>query len=167
MEAPAFPSSEAPAMEESATDSPIQTSQESPIPPEEDLEPTFIQPETGTDAPEEDTAADPEVLQWPRMEVVEKGEGTVGRAENDTATFSAATMLSGDGEAEHGAPAYLRLLDADSELDYQYDMAEAYLPVSPDPLRSTQLVAIRNPHLLSFPLLPNFFHITLHLLTRD
>ncbi|CDQ60089.1 unnamed protein product [Oncorhynchus mykiss] len=46
-------------------------------------------------------------------------------------SFSATTVLSGDGEAaEHfpSASAYPRLLDADSELDYQYDSADIFLP---------------------------------------
>ncbi|TVK90497.1 Plexin-B1 [Bagarius yarrelli] len=46
-----------------------------------------------------------------------------GVAENDTTSFSAATVLSGDGELDHAAPGYPRLLDVDSETDYQYDMA--------------------------------------------
>ncbi|XP_053539634.1 plexin-B1 isoform X2 [Ictalurus punctatus] len=45
-------------------------------------------------------------------------------AENDTTTFSAAAVLSGDGELDHASPSYLRLLDVDSETDYQYDMAD-------------------------------------------
>ncbi|XP_061793817.1 plexin-B1 isoform X1 [Nerophis lumbriciformis] len=47
-------------------------------------------------------------------------------AENDTATFSAATVLSGDGEVDHASPAYHHLVD--TELDYQYDPADAFLP---------------------------------------
>ncbi|XP_048858372.1 plexin-B1 [Brienomyrus brachyistius] len=46
-------------------------------------------------------------------------------AENDTASSAAAVLLSGDGEMDHGSPAYLRLLDPDSEPDYQY---EPFLP---------------------------------------
>lgn len=53
----------------------------------------------------------------------------VGMDENDTTTFSAATVLSGDGEVYHASPGYPHLLDVDSETDYHYDMAE--LPVSP------------------------------------
>ncbi|KAK5933376.1 hypothetical protein CgunFtcFv8_013863 [Champsocephalus gunnari] len=49
-------------------------------------------------------------------------------SENDTATFSAATVLSGDGEVDHAPPSYPHLLDTDSELDYQYDSADAFLP---------------------------------------
>uniref|UniRef100_A0A8C7C6A2 Plexin-B1 n=1 Tax=Oncorhynchus kisutch TaxID=8019 RepID=A0A8C7C6A2_ONCKI len=49
-------------------------------------------------------------------------------AENDTSVaFSATTVLSGDGEAAEHSPsasAYPRLLDADSELDYQYDSGD-------------------------------------------
>ncbi|XP_041835731.1 plexin-B1 isoform X2 [Melanotaenia boesemani] len=50
--------------------------------------------------------------------------------ENDTATFSAPTVLSGDGEVDHSLPSYSHLIDTDSELelDYQYDPADAFLP---------------------------------------
>uniref|UniRef100_A0A8D3E4K5 Plexin-B1 n=1 Tax=Scophthalmus maximus TaxID=52904 RepID=A0A8D3E4K5_SCOMX len=64
--------------------------------------------------------ADSEVLLWPDEEVDVHAEGAV-QSENDTATFSAATVLSGDGEVDHAPPSYPRLLDTDSELDYQYD----------------------------------------------
>lgn len=71
---------------------------------------------------------EPEVLLWPREEV----EDTA--VENDTSTtFSAASVLSGDGEAaDHflSGSAYPQLLDADSELDYQYDSSDTFLPVS-------------------------------------
>uniref|UniRef100_A0A7N8XWX9 Plexin-B1 n=1 Tax=Mastacembelus armatus TaxID=205130 RepID=A0A7N8XWX9_9TELE len=60
----------------------------------------------------------PEVLLWPKEDVDVHAEGAV-QSENDTATFSAATVLSGDGEVE--PPSYPHLLDTDSELDYQYD----------------------------------------------
>ncbi|XP_045079683.1 plexin-B1 isoform X1 [Coregonus clupeaformis] len=73
-----------------------------------------------TDA--EGQGAEPEVLLWPREEV---------EAENDTTTFSAASVLSGDGEAADLfllASAYPQLLDANSELDYQYDSSDAFLP---------------------------------------
>lgn len=63
--------------------------------------------------------------------LMEKGdvlsEGVV-QSENDTTTFSAATVLSGDGEVD--TPSFPHLLDIDSELDYQYDPADAFLPVS-------------------------------------
>nr|XP_019942028.1 PREDICTED: plexin-B1-like [Paralichthys olivaceus]XP_019942030.1 PREDICTED: plexin-B1-like [Paralichthys olivaceus]XP_019942031.1 PREDICTED: plexin-B1-like [Paralichthys olivaceus] len=72
-------------------------------------------------------AADPEVLLWPTEEVDVPAEGAV-QSENDTATFSAATVLSGDGEVDQAAPSYPHLLDTDSELDYQYDSADAFLP---------------------------------------
>lgn len=73
--------------------------------------------------------ADSEVLLWPDEEVDVHAEGAV-QSENDTATFSAATVLSGDGEVDHAPPSYPRLLDTDSELDYQYDQADIFLPVS-------------------------------------
>ncbi|XP_035487419.2 plexin-B1 isoform X2 [Scophthalmus maximus] len=71
--------------------------------------------------------ADSEVLLWPDEEVDVHAEGAV-QSENDTATFSAATVLSGDGEVDHAPPSYPRLLDTDSELDYQYDQADIFLP---------------------------------------
>uniref|UniRef100_A0A8D0CNG4 Plexin-B1 n=1 Tax=Scleropages formosus TaxID=113540 RepID=A0A8D0CNG4_SCLFO len=49
------------------------------------------------------------------------------KADNDTAPFSAATVLSGDGDAESVAQAYPRLLDSDSEPDYQYDSYGSFL----------------------------------------
>ncbi|XP_035380151.1 plexin-B1 isoform X2 [Electrophorus electricus] len=65
--------------------------------------------------------------QVPRLpqEVLEVKD--VVTADNDTTAFSAATVLSGDGDLDHASPAYPRLLDTDSELDYQYDMADSYL----------------------------------------
>uniref|UniRef100_A0A667XNI1 Plexin-B1 n=1 Tax=Myripristis murdjan TaxID=586833 RepID=A0A667XNI1_9TELE len=66
-------------------------------------------------------AADPEVLLWPAEEKVDDQAEVATAPENDTSTFSAAAVLSGDGEVDHAPPAYPRLLDADSELDYQYD----------------------------------------------
>ncbi|XP_068568767.1 plexin-B1 [Cebidichthys violaceus] len=76
----------------------------------------------------------PEVLLWPKEEE-EEGEGeedvhaeSAVQSESNTATFSAATVLSGDGEVDHAPPSYPHLLDTDSELDYQYDPADAFLP---------------------------------------
>ncbi|XP_073324137.1 plexin-B1 [Pagrus major] len=70
---------------------------------------------------------DPEVLLWPKEETEVHAESAV-QPENDTATFSAATVLSGDGEVDHAPPSYPHLLDTDSELDYQYDQADGFLP---------------------------------------
>lgn len=73
--------------------------------------------------------ADSEVPLW-RKEAENYTEGAV-QAENDTATFSAATVLSGDGEVDRMSQSYPpQLLNADSELDYQYDSADGFLPVS-------------------------------------
>lgn len=72
---------------------------------------------------------DPEVLLWPKEKTEAHVESAV-QPENDTATFSAATVLSGDGEVDHAPPSYAHLLDIDSELDYQYDPDDAFLPVS-------------------------------------
>ncbi|XP_014264162.2 plexin-B1 isoform X1 [Maylandia zebra] len=71
--------------------------------------------------------ADSEVPLW-RKEAENYTEGAV-QAENDTATFSAATVLSGDGEVDRMSQSYPpQLLNADSELDYQYDSADGFLP---------------------------------------
>ncbi|KAA8593626.1 hypothetical protein FQN60_009742 [Etheostoma spectabile] len=70
---------------------------------------------------------DPEVLFWPKEEVDIHAESAI-QSENDRATFSAATVLSGDGEVDHTFPSYSHLQDTDSELDYQYDPADAFLP---------------------------------------
>ncbi|XP_056157329.1 plexin-B1 [Lampris incognitus] len=90
----------------------------SPLPPQE------AQPYTEAGSQSPDSNLDVHAV--PKEEVDNNSEISAG--ENDTATFSAATVLSGDGEEDHAPPAYPRLLDADSELDYQYDMAEAFLP---------------------------------------
>uniref|UniRef100_A0A4W5MVT0 Plexin-B1 n=1 Tax=Hucho hucho TaxID=62062 RepID=A0A4W5MVT0_9TELE len=90
--------------------------------------PMEVQPTTEPLPPTEaeGQGAEPEVFLWPREEVEEETEGTA--AENDTSVaFSAATVLSGDGEAAEHSPstsAYPRLLDADSKLDYQYDSGD-------------------------------------------
>ncbi|XP_058486859.1 plexin-B1 [Solea solea] len=85
---------------------------------------------SGLPLPTQDTPtgvpdADPEVLLWPNGEVDADADFQL---ENDTATFSAATVLSGDGEVDHPAPSYPHLLDTDSELDYQYDSTDGFLP---------------------------------------
>lgn len=49
---------------------------------------------------------------------------------NDTASFSAATLLSGDGEIDHPPQSYPHVLGPDSDLDYLYDPADGFLPVS-------------------------------------
>ncbi|KAF3689372.1 Plexin-B1 Semaphorin receptor SEP Precursor [Channa argus] len=97
-----------------------------------DSEPTFYfeLTQTPTLMTIEDTepgspGTDPKVLLGPKEEVDVHTEGTV-QSENDTATFSAATVLSGDGEDD--PPSYPHLVDTDSELDYQYDPADAFLP---------------------------------------
>ncbi|KAJ8400630.1 hypothetical protein AAFF_G00393990 [Aldrovandia affinis] len=71
-------------------------------------------------------AGDADSVLWPEGEV----DASEAAAENDTATFSAAAVLSGDGDADQAHPAYPQLLDSDpdSELDYQYDSSDFYLP---------------------------------------
>lgn len=83
--------------------------------------------ESQTDGGSPDT--DSEVLLWPKEETDIHAESAI-QPENDTATFSAATVLSGDGEVDQASPSYPHLVDTDSELDYQYDPADAFLPVS-------------------------------------
>uniref|UniRef100_A0A671KP51 Plexin-B1 n=1 Tax=Sinocyclocheilus anshuiensis TaxID=1608454 RepID=A0A671KP51_9TELE len=51
-------------------------------------------------------------------------EAEVDQAENDNATFSAATVLSGDGESDSDPPVYLHLRSTDIDADYQYDSAD-------------------------------------------
>lgn len=77
-------------------------------------------------------------------------------AEEDTTTLSAPTLLSGDGE-DRDPPSYahLRETDSDPDLDYQYDPADAFLPVSSDALYSLCL------HDVLLLLLP--FHFSQHL----
>uniref|UniRef100_A0A3B4Y3F9 Plexin-B1 n=1 Tax=Seriola lalandi dorsalis TaxID=1841481 RepID=A0A3B4Y3F9_SERLL len=76
-------------------------------------------PQTSIPMPTQDTEAGSlEVLLWPK-EVDVHAQGAV-QSENDTATFSAATVLSGDGEVDHAPSSYAHLLDTDSQLDYQY-----------------------------------------------
>uniref|UniRef100_A0A8C7CC93 Plexin-B1 n=1 Tax=Oncorhynchus kisutch TaxID=8019 RepID=A0A8C7CC93_ONCKI len=86
--------------------------------------PPPLEPLPPTEA--EGQGAEPDVFLWPMEEVEEETEGKA--AENDTSVaFSATTVLSGDGEAAEHSPsasAYPRLLDADSELDYQYDSGD-------------------------------------------
>lgn len=101
---------------------------------------------------------DPEVLLWPKEETGIHAESAV-QPENDTATFSAATVLSGDGEVDHAHPSYPHLLDTDSELDYQYDPADGFLPVSsasslplPPPSSSSSTSSCQS--FSSFPVLP-------------
>lgn len=65
----------------------------------------------------------------PQEEVDVPAESAV-QSENDTATFSAATVLSGDGEVDHTSPSFSHMVDTDLELDYQNDPADAFLPVS-------------------------------------
>ncbi|XP_034537415.1 plexin-B1 [Notolabrus celidotus] len=60
--------------------------------------------------------------------LLEKESDIHTEPENDTASFSAAAVLSGDGEVDHSSPSYLQLMDSDSELDYQYDQADGFLP---------------------------------------
>uniref|UniRef100_A0AAV2M6E5 Plexin-B1 n=1 Tax=Knipowitschia caucasica TaxID=637954 RepID=A0AAV2M6E5_KNICA len=69
----------------------------------------------------------PEVPETPK-EQDEPGD-QIKQLENDNATFSAGTVLSGDGEMENTPPPPSPLLqDSVSEPDYQYDPDEGYLP---------------------------------------
>lgn len=85
--------------------------------------------DSNTEAGTPDASLAPEVLIWPEEETDIHAESAV-QSPNNTATFSAATVLSGDGEVDHAPASYPHLLDIDSELEYQYDSADAFLPVS-------------------------------------
>nr|XP_046237942.1 plexin-B1 isoform X2 [Scatophagus argus] len=83
--------------------------------------PTAVPAVQGSQTEAESPGADPEVLLWPNEETDVHTE-SAAQPENDTATFSAATVLSGDGEVDHAPPSYPHLLD------YQYDPADTFLP---------------------------------------
>lgn len=70
-----------------------------------------------------------EVPLWPKEETDTPIESAV-QPENETATFSAFTVLSGDGEVDRTPPSFPHLLNTNSEPDYQDDPADAFLPVS-------------------------------------
>ncbi|XP_068170531.1 plexin-B1 [Antennarius striatus] len=111
-----------------STDWPLPTPFPAGEPDDSDPPLTSDPAQTPTHTPPPDVHTDdPEVLLWPKQEVDAHSESAV-LPENDTATFSAATVLSGDGEVDPAPQAYPHLLDADSELDYQYDPADALLP---------------------------------------
>ncbi|XP_077458908.1 plexin-B1 isoform X1 [Stigmatopora argus] len=62
---------------------------------------------------------------WPKKEDDISADGTV-LSENYTASFLSASVLSGDGEVDRASPVYPQLVD--TELDYQYDPADSFLP---------------------------------------
>ncbi|XP_008319214.1 plexin-B1 isoform X2 [Cynoglossus semilaevis] len=64
-----------------------------------------------------------EVLPWPEEVDAEEED----KLENEGATFSAAVVLSGDGEVDRVATSYPNLLDIDSGMDFQYDAADDLL----------------------------------------
>lgn len=132
--APALPSSpqiveESPPLAEPPTETQNITQSESLETWVEDLKPDILSTVPAvlpTDLPvHSEREAEPEVLHIPLEEV--------DTAENDTTAFSAATVLSGDGELDHPSPGYPRLWDVDSETDYNYDMEN--LPVSPQQMQ--------------------------------
>ncbi|XP_017553363.1 plexin-B1 isoform X1 [Pygocentrus nattereri] len=141
--APTLPSSpqivdESPSLAEPPTETQPTMHQENPGTAVADSESDDVLPLSLTESPvltselpihSEDKVVETET-QTPRLppEEVEPDVEEVAVAENDTTTFSATTVLSGDGEVDQAAPAYPRLLDTDSELDYQYDMGDLYLP---------------------------------------
>lgn len=84
-----------------------------------------------------------EVLPWPEEVDAEEED----KLENEGATFSAAVVLSGDGEVDRVATSYPNLLDIDSGMDFQYDAADDLLMVS----SATRLSAsLSSPPLLLF-----------------
>ncbi|KTG46250.1 hypothetical protein cypCar_00003855 [Cyprinus carpio] len=54
----------------------------------------------------------------------------VDQVENDNATFSAATVLSGDGESDSDPPVYLHLGSTGIDADYQYDSTDLQRKIS-------------------------------------
>ncbi|KAK0134459.1 Plexin-B1 [Merluccius polli] len=92
----------------------------------------------------ETQGAHSEVLPWSEEEEEDDDDGgnqgvLEGEGEDDTSmgktgtndtvtTFSAAALLSGDGEAGDPPASYPRLMDADLELDYLFDMSDGFLP---------------------------------------
>lgn len=82
------------------------------------------QSQTETASPD----AHPKVLFW-QKELDSHAKDAV-QSDNDTATFSAATVLSGDGEFGQNYPLYPQLQDTDSELHYHYDPANGFILVS-------------------------------------
>lgn len=98
-------------------------------PADADLE-QELTPTSSIATPTQDSeAGSVEVLLWPKEADVHSKDAV--QSENDTATFSAATVLSGDGEVDHApSSSYAHLLDADSQMDYQYGPGDAFLPVS-------------------------------------
>ncbi|XP_061641749.1 plexin-B1 isoform X3 [Phyllopteryx taeniolatus] len=88
------------------------------------IEATTLVPPLDSQTQSQSRDVNPDVL-WPKEEDDIPGDGTF-LADNDTANFSAGTVLSGDGEVDRASPVYPHLVD--TELDYQYDPAESFLP---------------------------------------
>ncbi|KAI1890455.1 hypothetical protein AGOR_G00153880 [Albula goreensis] len=155
---PAHPVEETMTASPTGSPQPMEDAQSLAEPPSESQPSPVAPPPTGDDTPfplgapldMDDTLSAlltvaPPPQHTPALEVVERVEDGDGEsvlwpeeevdtaevvAENDTATFSATTVLSGDGDADQAHPAYphLRDSDPDSELDYQYDSSDFYLP---------------------------------------
>ncbi|XP_028261895.1 plexin-B1-like isoform X3 [Parambassis ranga] len=83
----------------------------------------FLTQESQTETASPD--AHPKVPFW-QKELDSHAEDTV-QSDNDTATFSTAKVLSGDGEFGQSYPLYPKLQDTDSELRYHYDPADAFI----------------------------------------
>uniref|UniRef100_A0A1A8UH63 Plexin-B1 n=1 Tax=Nothobranchius furzeri TaxID=105023 RepID=A0A1A8UH63_NOTFU len=89
------------------------------------LNPDLTQMPTMEDSMRTAQSTEPAVLLWSH-EADSQAEGGT-QVEDDRATFSAPTVLSGDGEVDRDALFYPHVMDRDSELDYQYDQAESFL----------------------------------------
>ncbi|XP_037831111.1 plexin-B1 isoform X1 [Kryptolebias marmoratus] len=112
----------------SLAEPPTSASSDVPLPEEEEaaeLEPPLKLDLTQTPTLSEAGGTDPTVLLWSDGDSLAEAA-----AENDTATFSAPTVLSGDGEVDHDPPSYPHMMETDSEpeLDYQNDQADSFLP---------------------------------------
>ncbi|KAG7229487.1 hypothetical protein INR49_031908 [Caranx melampygus] len=101
-----------------------------PLPMGEPADADLDQELTQTPIPmptQDSEAGSVEVLLWPKEADVQSKDAV--QSENDTATFSAATVLSGDGEVDHApSSSYAHLLDTDSQMDYQYGPGDTFLP---------------------------------------
>lgn len=101
------------------------------FPVDEPEDPELIEFQTKSpDPPPPNSQTDSsEVLVWPKDKDLEEAEEQLKQVDNDTATFSAGTVLSGDGEMERALPPPSpQLQDTDSEADFQFDQDEGFLP---------------------------------------
>lgn len=134
-DAPELPSSpqiieESPPLAEPPTETQNVTHSETPVTVVTDSKPDvlYLLPTVSTVLPFDLPGHSEKELEETEPELLHIPVEEVAVAENDTTAFSAATVLSGDGELDNVPPGLPHLLDVDSETDYHYDMAD--LPVS-------------------------------------